>query len=198
MRSPGSRGHPWRGLCPGGAWQQGLGSCPSSVGRGRHIHTGWCSLWPRVTHSRATCGVCPHAVATPGTRMQDARTGLCPTVSLGCRAGGSQLPRQDDRPRLSLLQGFATLQMSFTSSMVSCGSRAMHWVPPMCQAWPHLGHHMGSPCPGCGLGTGLDPHHTTAVWSCPRDTGGLGWHGGSMPDHSSEQGPPMPLCGVRR
>lgn len=38
--------------------------------------------------------------------------------------------RQSDRPGLCLLQGSVTLQTSFTSLMVSCGSQAMRWVPP--------------------------------------------------------------------
>lgn len=41
----------------------------------------------------------------------------------------------------------------------------------------------------------LDPHHTTAEWSCPRSAGELVWHEGSMPDHHVGQVPPCPCVG---
>ena len=77
----------------------------------------------------------------------------CPTVSLGRRAGGSWVLKKGDRPGLCLLQGFATLQTSFTPLMVSCEYHATSRVPSVSPAWPHIGHRVASPCPGCGLGT---------------------------------------------
>ncbi|KAM9596169.1 complement component C8 gamma chain isoform 1-T1 [Morphnus guianensis] len=41
----------------------------------------------------------------------------------------------------------------------------------------------------------LEPHHTTAEWSCPRSAGELVWHEGSMPDHHAGQVPPCPCVG---
>lgn len=60
-------------------------------------------------------------------------------VSLGCVA---VVTGQGDGFRLSLLQGFVTLQTSSTFSTVSCSSQAMHW-PLACAS---LGTGCIAPC----------------------------------------------------
>uniref|UniRef100_A0A674H4W7 Prostaglandin-H2 D-isomerase n=1 Tax=Taeniopygia guttata TaxID=59729 RepID=A0A674H4W7_TAEGU len=52
-------------------------------------------------------------------RDKDTRTGLCPAMSWGCRGWRVPGPREGDSPGLCLLQGFVTLRMSFTSSMLT-------------------------------------------------------------------------------
>lgn len=106
---------------------------------------------------------CPRTMLSPGDK--DARTELKPVVSLGCVA---VVTGQGDGFRLSLLQGFVTLQMSSTFSTVSCSSQAMHW-PLACTS---LGTGCTAPCP-CGLALAV-----------------LVWHGMGSPSLS--------WCGARR
>ncbi|KAM6117417.1 LOW QUALITY PROTEIN: complement component C8 gamma chain [Phoenicopterus ruber ruber] len=73
------------------------------------------------------------------------------------------------------------------------GSWAMRWVPPCARLGPTLGTTWALHALAVGWAHQArpTPHHSCVV--LPQEHGGLGWHGGSMPDHPPGQGPSMPL-----
>lgn len=99
---------------------------------GRLIHIGLKSLWPHVTHSRATVGICPSA--------GDAGTGLRPAVSLGAGLGLGKVT-----PWAVSLAGFCDSTDEFHILDGELWGPGDALGPPMGQAWLHIGHHMGSP-----------------------------------------------------
>ncbi|XP_032933637.1 complement component C8 gamma chain isoform X8 [Catharus ustulatus] len=93
---------------------------------------GWHTVL-RETH----VGSVPMLRSPQGQRCKD---GTVPCNVLGVQ--GLEHARSQTRgslPNSCLLQGFVTLQMSFTSSMVSWGCGVMHWVHLCARLGPTLG-----------------------------------------------------------